>query len=166
MANYKIVDADQLDSGLEAVADAIRAKGETTEALAFPNGFVSAISEIEATATAKVATGEILLDIYYNDDSDISIDDTIVACGFKPDLVVIYVTQSISTSYAQWAASFSEGSGGKTGIDISCSMHIYKLFNMGIDQMDNGFLLTFTDVKSYIYSYDVNPLRYYAVKYT
>lgn len=166
MANYKIVDADQLDADLESVADAIRAKGETTGALAFPNGFVSAISEIEATATAKVATGEIMMDIYYDDADNVLIDDTTVTCGFKPDLVVIYVPASASTRYTQWAASFSEGSGGRTGIDIDCKMYTYKLFNMGITQEGNGFMLAFMDVTGYVYAYDVNPLRYYAVKYT
>lgn len=47
MANYKVIDADQLDSDLTSVADSIRTKGGTTAALAFPEGFKTAIAAIE-----------------------------------------------------------------------------------------------------------------------
>ena len=43
----KAIDSTQLNANLTAVADAIRAKGETAEALAFPDGFVSAIGAIQ-----------------------------------------------------------------------------------------------------------------------
>lgn len=46
MAN-KIVNAEQLDSDLTSVAEAIRNKGGTTATLAFPQEFVSAIDAIE-----------------------------------------------------------------------------------------------------------------------
>lgn len=46
MANYELVNADQLDSDLTAVGDAIRSKGGTSEKLSFPSGMVSAISAI------------------------------------------------------------------------------------------------------------------------
>lgn len=47
MATYKVVDADQLDTDLTSVADAIRSKGGTSGALAFPVGFVNAVNAIE-----------------------------------------------------------------------------------------------------------------------
>lgn len=46
MSSYKLVDADQLDSDLAAIGDAIRSKGGTVEALSFPGEMVSAISAI------------------------------------------------------------------------------------------------------------------------
>lgn len=46
MATYKFVDADQLDSDLTQVGDAIRAKGGTTQSLVFPDEMVSAIAAI------------------------------------------------------------------------------------------------------------------------
>lgn len=46
MALDKLVDSGQLDSDLEDVADAIRAKGGTSASLAFPAGFVQAIADI------------------------------------------------------------------------------------------------------------------------
>ena len=48
MAYDKVIDSSRLDSDLTSVADAIRSKGGTSEALAFPAGFVSAIEAIEA----------------------------------------------------------------------------------------------------------------------
>lgn len=46
MPNYKVVDSEQLNADLSEVAEAIREKGETSEALSFPDGFVSAIGAI------------------------------------------------------------------------------------------------------------------------
>lgn len=48
MALDKVIDSAQLDANLTAVADAIRTKGGTTEALSFPSGFVSAVEGIQA----------------------------------------------------------------------------------------------------------------------
>lgn len=43
MANWKKVDADQLDADLTSVADAIRERSGTSEQMNFPDGFVSAV---------------------------------------------------------------------------------------------------------------------------
>lgn len=47
MAYDKVIDSAVLDANLTSVADAIRAKGGTTEALSFPDGFVSALEGIQ-----------------------------------------------------------------------------------------------------------------------
>lgn len=47
MPNYKVVDADVLDADLQTVADAIKAKAGTEEALEFPSGFASAVESIK-----------------------------------------------------------------------------------------------------------------------
>ena len=47
MAVDKLVDSTQLDADLTSVANAIRTKGGTSAALAFPAGFVNAIYAIE-----------------------------------------------------------------------------------------------------------------------
>lgn len=54
MANYKVVDADQLDADMATVADAIRSKAGTEDALRFPDGFVSAVEGIEVGGAAEV----------------------------------------------------------------------------------------------------------------
>lgn len=46
MATYKLVNADQLDSDLTSVGNAIRSKGGTSAGLSFPAGMVSAIGAI------------------------------------------------------------------------------------------------------------------------
>lgn len=53
MANLKAVDVDKLDADLTSVADAIRAKGETSGSLAFPDGFVSAVEGISSTEVVE-----------------------------------------------------------------------------------------------------------------
>ena len=47
MANYKVVDADKLDSDLALVADAIRAKAGTEDSLAFPDGMENALQDMQ-----------------------------------------------------------------------------------------------------------------------
>lgn len=48
MADYKVVNATQLDDDLASVAEAIKIKGGTDESLEFPNGFVDAVNAIES----------------------------------------------------------------------------------------------------------------------
>ena len=47
MAYDKVVDSSVLDSGLKSIADAIRAKGGTSENLVFPTGMAAAVSAIQ-----------------------------------------------------------------------------------------------------------------------
>lgn len=62
MALDKAIDSAQLDADLTAVADAIREKGGTTDALSFPNGFVEAVGAIQADGGST----EDVLDSYLN----------------------------------------------------------------------------------------------------
>ena len=48
MPNYKLVDADKLESDLTVVADAIKAKAEIKEKLSFPDGMADAVEGIES----------------------------------------------------------------------------------------------------------------------
>lgn len=48
MAYDKVVDSSVLNAGLTKIADAIRAKGGTSEKLAFPDGMAKAVTEIQA----------------------------------------------------------------------------------------------------------------------
>ena len=63
MALDKLVDSSQLDSDLTSVANAIRTKGGTSAQLAFPSGFVSAISAIPSggggISADDIATGNV-----------------------------------------------------------------------------------------------------------
>ena len=62
MAIDRAVDSARLNDDLEAVADAIRAKGGTSAQLAFPSDFVSAISAIAASQGYEVlASGDYVL---------------------------------------------------------------------------------------------------------
>ena len=65
MATYKVVDADQLNADMTSVADSIRTKGGTTEALAWPDGYKTAI---EAIQTGGGSSGEPLdpVEVYNN----------------------------------------------------------------------------------------------------
>ena len=57
MATIKMIDSAQLDSDLKKVANAIRAKGETSAGLSFPNGFVDAITAIPKDEPGAAVSG-------------------------------------------------------------------------------------------------------------
>lgn len=61
MANYKVVDADQLDADLTSVADAIREKTGGAEALSFPDGMVAQLKMIPDLIVNTVAGNPITL---------------------------------------------------------------------------------------------------------
>ena len=67
MATYKVVDADQLNADMTSVADSIRTKGGTTEALAWPDGYKTAIEAIQ-TGGGGGSTSEPLdpVEVYNN----------------------------------------------------------------------------------------------------
>ena len=56
MAYDKVIDSAQLEADLTTVADAIRAKGETTEPLDFPDEYVTAVEAIEKGIDTSDAT--------------------------------------------------------------------------------------------------------------
>ena len=54
MAYDKVIDSAELDAELTSVADAIRTKSGTTGKLTFPDGFVSAVEEIQTESSPKI----------------------------------------------------------------------------------------------------------------
>ena len=54
MAYDKIVDGVQLDANLTSIANAIRGKSGTSAQILFPDGFVTAINELETVGVAEL----------------------------------------------------------------------------------------------------------------
>lgn len=91
MADYKFVDADQLDSDLSGIANAIRKKGGTSASMSFPNGFSSAINAISTGVTVQRKSGTFTTN---------SSGAATVNCGFKPDAVFFTGTNPMSNNSA------------------------------------------------------------------
>lgn len=87
MAVDKAVDSAALESDLTSVANAIRAKGGTTGKLSFPDGYVSAVNAISSGVDVKTASGS-----FTTSTKGVAT----INCGFKPDLIVIYITTMTS----------------------------------------------------------------------
>lgn len=94
MASYKIVNADQLDADLVAVADSIRAKGKTTGSLSFPAGFQKAVSDISTGVNVQAKTGTVK-------------SGQTINCGFKPDLVALRNTEESADGWYHPAFAFT-----------------------------------------------------------
>lgn len=69
MANYKMINADQLDADMASLADTIRTKGGTTGQMEWPEGFKSAVAAIRTLPTltnpgtyVDLASGKQLID--------------------------------------------------------------------------------------------------------
>lgn len=70
------------EESLITVADAIRAKGSTTDALSFPDGFKTAIEAIQAGGGATVKTGSVTFNTAITS-SHVFVDDA-------PDIFILF----------------------------------------------------------------------------
>ena len=64
MPNYKVVDADQLDADITAIADAIRNKSDASDPLAWPDGLVQTVGSIQpgVNTSGDTVTADTLLE--------------------------------------------------------------------------------------------------------
>lgn len=100
MAVYKLIDAAQLDSSLSSIATAIRTKGETSEQLIFPTGFVSAIMAIPQGGSENAIAGTFTPDEHLR---SITISD----CVGKKNVIIYPTFDLISTDVpvrAHWGS--------------------------------------------------------------
>ena len=74
MALDKVVDSAVLDAGMKSVADAIRAKAGTTDLLAWPDGFKTAVDGIQTGGGGGTTSDVVMKDVNFYD-----YDGTLVA---------------------------------------------------------------------------------------
>lgn len=105
MPVYKLIDSARLDSSLNSIANAIRAKGETSEQLIFPDGFVSAIMAIPQGGVENAIAGT-----FVSDDHSRSI--TLPDCIGKTSIFIYPAFDLISTDVpvrAHWGSLILNG---------------------------------------------------------
>jgi len=152
MANYVLVDADQIDKDLKSVADHIRAKGATTEELSFPDGFNAAVDAIVIETGIKVQknTGSFTIR-----DGKASVN-----CGFRPDVIrcnrsgaeVSFYLEGVSSSVAGalWDNEYEEYwemnlRASSTGFSVSDA--VFVSIDTGEADTLDGFGFNYTAVK-------------------
>ena len=104
MADYKVVNTTQLDSDLTSVADAIRAKGGTSAGLAFPAGFVNAISAISTGSNTPASSQHFATDIVTVSTAGqrltvSNIRDAQTGEAFTPRAVAGFICPTTTTNY-------------------------------------------------------------------
>ena len=104
MAVDKLVDSAKLDEDLSAVANAIRTKGGTSENLAFPADFLTAIAAIPLGAKFKSGTITWSQDITESGLVRIAYDEDV---GFDPDIFVFCIRDRESVRGVMNAALFA-----------------------------------------------------------
>lgn len=127
MANYKVVDADQLDTDLGTVADAIREQTGKAEQIPFPNGFASAPAELvqigKDQKEQEWANKFYMTTVRGNDTCNLT-----VSLPFKPDYfaVLVYEPYAVSISntfvrierdfrsFAKWGGSAQYNTGANS----------------------------------------------------
>lgn len=98
MPNYKAVDSEALDANLLSIANAIREKVGTSEALAFPNGFVSAIEALASGGSGLAYDmGEFILDTDTVTGKEVSVPHNL---GDIPEFICVWTDR--------WAGLTSE----------------------------------------------------------
>lgn len=160
MADYKFVDADQLDSDLSGIANAIRKKGGTSASMSFPNGFSSAINAISTGVTVQRKSGTFTTN---------SSGAATVNCGFKPDAVFFTGTNPMSNNSAFHAGvAFTEvGVNSMETIFVPPSTG-YLFASFATTQSTSGFTVKAVRVSTSMQtSNDSNhTVNYIAVKYS
>ena len=88
MANYKVVDADQLDTALGTIADAIRDFTGNTGAISFPIGFADSAAELvevgKQVATEVCQSKHYVTTMHGTDECNMTFQ-----LPFKPDLICV-----------------------------------------------------------------------------
>ena len=115
MAKYSVT-----DTSLASVADAIRAKGGTSDAMAFPTGFVSAIEAITAGGGAlKTATGK------WNPSANTN-SYTVTGLSFKPKVIIacyqVTSTNNSTPGIYGFCAEGITGHGRRAGMYFSFAL--------------------------------------------
>lgn len=159
MANYKYVDADQLDEDLASVADRIRSKGGTTSPLAFPDGFNTAIDAISTGVTVQVKTGTV---------TGVSGTAKTVRCGFKPDAVFFTGRDAIMQANVHCGVAFKEANvtSMETLFGTASSSYLFSILT--VTQNSSGFSVSGKRLStSGTQTNESNrSLSYIAIKYT
>jgi len=119
MAVDKLIDSTQLDSDLEDIADAIRAKGGASSTLAFPAGFIAGIGNIPSGGGTSIplVTG--------------SFTPAAADAGSAEDVSLSYT----GNGYPLFAIIYPKG-GYKTGSDIKTSAKYRAIMMWGMSKLD------------------------------
>lgn len=165
MANYKLVDADQLDADMTAVAESIRTKGGTTEQLPWPDGFKAAVEAISTGVNVQKKSGRFTTNYIGA--------ATVSNLGFKPDFVAIdggTLTGGSASGASMFAgAAFEAGNKTKCAVVITpANVYNHVMTSIVLTQESGGFSVTAKDLSSsFEESICANrTLNYVAVKYT
>lgn len=108
MAKYSVT-----DTSLSAVADAIRAKGGTTDAMAFPEGFVTAIESMQT------GDGEVSLDIVTAAELPTTVTDGRIVVITTTTPSTIYVDTDEPASPAESDVWLKIGADGQTALELT-----------------------------------------------
>lgn len=152
MADYLVIDNE-----LASVADAIRAKGGTSELMEWPNGYKEAIEAINSKSTLRVDTGTFTLA------EDTQAPAVTHNLGVIPDLVIVEAADHDNTTYSIFGfvavrsallsskvfggVVFTTGTDGKEHTTLA-NYNGEKAFNSGLS--DTGFVCAYN---SYNYKY-------------
>ena len=164
MAVDKLVDSAQLDSDLEDVADAIRAKSGGSSPLAFPSGFISEIASIPSgggslpPVISKIDGGSFTLA------SDTAGDQQSIShsLGVVPKGFVIWTEDEISGTIAtRYMANCYVAAANIVDKNLNNYVAVGAaslLYNGTASQLTSNTLLTAASVQSFM---DATRIRWY-----
>ena len=164
MAEFVLVNKEELEAGLTTISDSIRAKAGISEKLAFPAGMKNAVDNIILQQGSQVQrkTGTVT----------VNNGAATVNCGFKPDLVAITGFSVTMDNYGTFECmlcfSFSETTSSR-GKLATCYDVTKGILIANISVSSSGFSLSnMTNVAQDFTTTTVNwrTFNYVAIKYT
>jgi hypothetical protein len=148
-------------SDLVQVADSIRTKGETTNQLVFPSGFVDAIQMIRVGVAVQRNAGTF---------TTTTKGKATVNCGFRPDLVVIGKGEVVENAHFSTAFAFEENN---REYEINSALYVsdvgeFYAYDIYAQSTENGFSVKIMEMNYEIEFDEANGAEfdYVAIKYT
>lgn len=148
-------------SDLAQVANAIRIKGETTNQLVFPSGFVDAIQKIQVGVTVQQNAGTF---------TTAANGTATINCGFRPDIVII--DKGETNNGETFSSAFAFEAVGREN-KINAGLYVYDvasfyMYDIYAQSMENGFNVEISEMD---YDFDFHnagyvTFNYVAIKYT
>jgi hypothetical protein len=148
-------------SDLAQVANAIRIKGETTNQLVFPSGFVDTIQKIQVGVTVQQNAGTF---------TTAANGTATINCGFRPDVVI--VDKGETNNGETFSSAFAFEAVGREN-KINAGLYTYDvasfyLYDIYAQSMENGFNVEISEMD---YDFDFHnagyvTFNYVAIKYT
>ena len=140
MAEHKVVNTTQLEADLTSIADAIRAKVESSDSFVFPSGFVDAIANLETggglpSNISALSAGTI---VTTNSPTTITIEHGL---GVRPNFYIVRDQDEVPNSSNNLIVQIVESAFNTQGVSMVSYTTTSSISSKGSSTANVGYIL-------------------------